>query len=150
MNEEPISQQEFLLSELRYSIGQLHVQLGNLHPDSLGDAPPGKPSINDILDALITRERNSQSEYARLLKLPTPIEPEPAGDREAVFDALRDQTIALLQQGPAAWGQELIDAVQEQVRSDRQSATEIAERRDILAAEANNPNIQRPLTEPTS
>ncbi|HZS94596.1 MAG TPA: hypothetical protein VFA78_07355 [Chloroflexota bacterium] len=147
MSEEPTSEQTFLLSELRYSIGQLHVQLGNLEPGSLDQAPPGHPTINSILDTLIQREKSQQATYARMLNLPAPSEESVEGDREEVFDTLRDRTIALLEQAPSPWPRELIDAVQQQVSNDRQSATEIAERRTELAQQPLNPHLEQPLTE---
>lgn len=142
-----VSEPTFLLSELRYTIGQIHVQLGSIEPAALEPTGKGSRGAEQILGDLVTREAKCQAQYARLLGMQTPQPEQTGGDKEAEFDKARNQTIGMLDQVEGDWSPELVDAVRQQVADDRKCATAIAELRGKAFDEDQRPDLRRPLTE---
>lgn len=142
-----ITEPAFLLTELRYTLGQLHVQLGDLDPSMRADAAENGSSVDDILASMTRDEDRYQAEYSRLLNAAVP---EEGGDEQfqghAALERKRAQTVALLEQAGDDWPQELIDTVKQQVAGDRQYTTQIAERRKELFEQEQRPDLEEPLT----
>ena len=154
-----ISEPQFLLTELKYTLGQLHVQVLDLERDTRHAEAEGQ-SIESILSDLLQSETRYQERYADMLNISTPKStgvdaeiPLPVASedvppsREVSFERLRAQTIAMLQTVPEPWSQELLDLVKEQVTEDRKQTTAIADRRRTHLEEVNRPELQEPLTD---
>ncbi|MGH2443929.1 MAG: hypothetical protein ACRDFX_12310, partial [Chloroflexota bacterium] len=66
-----ISEADFLLTELRYTLGQIHVQVLDLDPDARR-AKHGDESVDSILAEMLSSERGYQRIYAGLLETEIP------------------------------------------------------------------------------
>jgi len=141
-----ISEPAFLLTELRYTLGQLHVQLGDLD-ESMRTKGDGGACIDEILDSMVSDEDRYQAHYSRMLNVSVPQE---GGDEQfrghAAFENKRAQTVALLEQVGDNWPAELVDCVREQVAADRKYTTQIADRRKELYEQDQRPDLEEPLT----
>jgi hypothetical protein len=160
---EGISEPAFLLTELRYTLGQLHVQVLDLEPEQLAASAPGYRCVNDVLQEMAQKETEHQTKYAGLLHIPTsqsegedaavplPVnqseeEPGPESD----FEHRRAHTISILEKAGAQWSQELLEAVKAQVADDRRFTTEIAECRKTILDQTYRPDLTQPLTQSQS
>ena len=157
---ETITEPSFLLTELRYTLGQLHVQALDLDEDARRGATHEGRCIDDTLQDMIRYEREYQAHYAELLHRPVaggslevettslPVsEAEAPGGTESDFEHLRGGTITILEAAPDPWPQELIDLVREHVSRDRSATTHIAECRKAWLNQEQRPDLQEPLTE---
>lgn len=160
MDTDSISEPMFLLTELRYTLGQLQVQLTGL---DLGrqDAQPGTRSIDDILAEMASTETEYQQKYARILGLPAseagkeeasiplPIdETEEAPQRQAHLERERAHTIALLERSAEPWPADLLDTAKAQVAQDRAFTTQIAEARREQLESRDRGKLDQPLSRP--
>lgn len=143
-----IPENVFLLTELRYTLGQLHVQLGDLEPHQR-QLERGGRSVNRVLQEMMDRERRFQQEYARATHIPAPGAQEtPRGEEpdDETFEKMRLDTITLLEQ-VEPWPDSLLDAIKQQVAGDRAAATELAELRQYIFEHPDNQHLMEPLTQ---
>lgn len=159
MTANTISEAEFLLTELRYTLGQLHVQVLDLDAETRKSALCGDRSIEQILQDLVQQEETFQGRYADLMRtsapegsgtdqpvpLPTSQAEETSGT-ESTFEHLRAQTIAMLEGTGGTWPPALLEAVKDQVAADRKATTEIAECRKQYFEQPQRPDLTEPLT----
>jgi len=156
---ETITEPAFLLTELRYTLGQLHVQALDLDEEARRAACHEGRSIEETLADMVRYEKEYQARYSELLHRPDesggkqveatllPVnEAEDAHGTESDFEHLRGGTIVILEQAPDPWPQGLVDLVREQVARDRQSTTHIAECRKSWLGREQRPDLQEPLT----
>ncbi|HEX6506596.1 MAG TPA: hypothetical protein VF221_03100 [Chloroflexota bacterium] len=153
-----ITEAQFLLTELQYTLGQLHVQLADMDPDTRAATMCGDRSIEQVLSDLLTSESEYQAQYARLLGLDLPAQQDidhialPVDDdieqpgSQTTFEHMRTQTIELLRRAGDNWSQEVLDLVKRQVSEDRTQTTQIAECRKQLFEEDSRPDLEEPLT----
>lgn len=142
-----ISEPAFLLTELRYTLGQLHVQLGDLDASSRQNTEGRERSVEEILDDMIRDENTYQTQYSRMLGVPVPEEgPDEQFRGQSAFERKRAQTVALLEKAEDNWSEELIDCVKQQVSGDRTYTTEIANRRKELFEQDQRPDLEEPIT----
>lgn len=158
MDSGTITEAQFLLTELQYTLGQLHVQLTDLDEETRQGSMCGDRSVEQVLQDMSDSEREYQSQYARLLSLPStsgesadhvalPVsdEVEQPG-AQTTFEQLRTRTLEMLQGTEAAWTQEVLDLVKQQVSVDRMETTQIAECRKTLFEGDGRPDLDEPLT----
>jgi hypothetical protein len=154
-----ITEAQFLITELQYTLGQLHVQLADLDPGTRAELSCGDRSVEQVLIDMGEHERSMQSEYARILGLSVPNE---EGDAAAIaipvsdeevdpgsqsdFEQLRTQTIDMLTGTDEQWTAEMLDLVREHVKRDRAETTQIAECRKSMFADDSRPDLEAPLT----
>lgn len=145
MSTDGISETTFLVTELRYTLGQLHVQLGDVLPEQRSRAYSGQ-SMNSVLQDMMQGERSFQQRVAQLLSVEIPSRgASGAAPSETDFERARVETVAMLERAEPKWPQSLIDLVKEQVAADRDHATAIATLREqIFSAPAQQ---NQPLTE---
>jgi len=151
-----------LLTELQYTLGQIHVQVGDLDAETRSSATCGDRTIDDILAAMMRSEGEYQSSYAQLLKtdistiasnqpeVPLPINEEEADAENSArsdFEHERARTIALLTTAGETWPLELLAAVQQQVQEDRRHTTDLAECRKQYMQTDDRAQLDEPLTE---
>lgn len=153
-----ITEAQFLLTELQYTLGQLHVQLADMGQDAMQHGMCGDRTIEQVVLDLCESERTYQSKYARLLNLSTSdgdtsdhialpisdVSEQPTA--QSRFEHLRTRTIELLQGTEDAWTQEVLDLVKQQVSEDRTETTQIAECRKSTFVEEGRPDLETPLT----
>jgi hypothetical protein len=152
-----ITEAQFLLTELQYTLGQLHVQLANMDAESMRRLMCGDRNIEQVMSDLCESEIAYQTQYAQLLDLEVPAD---AGEHIALpvsdesvqpgsqsrFEHLRTRTIELLDGTETRWTQEVLDLVKRQVSEDRSQTTQIAEcRKSNFEGEAR-PDLDAPLT----
>jgi hypothetical protein len=153
-----ITEAQFLLTELQYTLGQLHVQLEDMDAGTRERVMCGNRSIEGVLAELCEADSRYQSQYARLLHATSP-EPETSDEialpvshgeqqpgAETRFERLRTQTIALLRGTGTEWPQEVLDLVKTQVGEDRIQITQIAECRKTRFEGDARPDLDEPLT----
>jgi hypothetical protein len=125
-----ISEAEFLLTELEYTISQIRVQLADLDVAARAAIRPDGRTPAEILTEMLRSERAFQSQYARLrhASAPAPIANEESTDEstETTLARERARTIEMLR-GAKEWPAPLLDAVRQQAAHDRQSTTALAE-----------------------
>lgn len=145
---ETISEPTFLLTELRYTLGQLHVQLGDLDDQSRQTMRCGDRSVDDILQEMLEYESRYQAEYAQMLQTSVPQE---GADQQfrghAAFEQRRAQTVAMLEAAGEDWPPQLIETVKQQIARDRASTTQIAECRKAAFETDQRPDLDEPLTQ---
>jgi hypothetical protein len=156
--EQSIPEETFLLTELRYTLGQLHVQIGDLDDSALSNETGGQ-SIDSLLAQLIDNEKQYQAQYARVLNVAAPAHPddqpiplpvEHQADemtKRARFEHMRAATVAMLEGAGASWPAGLREAVREQVQADRNVTTQIANRRQQIFEEPQRPDLDQPITD---
>lgn len=153
-----ITEAQFLLTELQYTLGQLHVQLADMDADTRQRGMCGDRTIEQVVSDLSESETTYQSQYARLLHLtpsskatsdhvalPVSDDVEQPGAQTG-FERLRTHTIELLQGTEAQWTQEVLDLVKQQVAEDRVQTTAIAECRKTLFEGDARSDLDEPLT----
>ena len=158
MGLETISESTFLLTELRYTLGQLHVQVLDLDPEARKQIACGDRSIDQILSEMVESEDRWQARYAELLDasamrddsqeiaIPLPVDAEEEiPGIEATFEHKRAKTIALLERANTPWPHDLLDAVKQQIAEDRKLTTEIAECRKEYFIHDQRPDLNEPL-----
>jgi hypothetical protein len=157
---ETISESTFLLTELRYTLGQLHVQVLDLDPGTRQTAMCGERSIEQILLDLLESEAKWQTHYSEILhtkpqssahdtEVPLPVNSDDQQRSvENTFEHRRAQTIAMLERAGEPWPQELTDAVKQQIGEDRRITTDIAECRKTHFNQDQRPDLNEPLTTP--
>lgn len=151
-----ISEAGFLLTELRYTLGQLHVQVLDLDAETRANRSAGGRSIDSILQEMLQQEDRVQQSFAQLLgtgvprdepDIPLPVNASNATPGlEHSFEAKRSQTIAMLTSAGENWPPDLVDAVKQQVQRDRAYTTEIAECRKAFFDQVQRPDLNEPLT----
>jgi hypothetical protein len=141
-----------LLTELRYTLGQLHVQLGDLSSSSVrASAANTDRTVEQEVASMVQDEAKYQAQYAQLLNIAAPQSGGETGAAgEEVFIRQRERTLAMLQQAGEPWPEELIAAVQQQVANDRRHTTVIADLRKGLFEQDQRPDLDEPLTRPES
>jgi hypothetical protein len=128
MSFEHISEPSFLITELRYTLGQLHVQLGDLDASGHRSTGPEGRTVDQILSDMLADERDYQDSYRRLLHLSSDSEHrEEALLGQTEFEHARNRTVAILEKAPLEWPAELLALVKEQLGKDRARTTEIAQ-----------------------
>jgi hypothetical protein len=155
---ETISESTFLITELRYTLGQLHVQVLDLDPETRASLKCGDRSIDEILADMLTAEDRAQARYAEILQeagpetdggqtnVPLPVnEGEEQPGVETAFEHRRAQTIEILERAGSNWPKELLDAVKEQIGEDRKMTTLIAECRKNYFTQDQRPDLDKPL-----
>jgi hypothetical protein len=154
-----ISEGTFLLTELRYTLGQLHVQLGDMDSRALRETQYNGRSVEQLLRDMIESERRAQAQYAQMLgtTIPNPsdtatqVVPLPVNESEeepgpqATFEHLRAQTIDLLAAAGDSWSPELLAAVKQQAAGDRVATTALAECRKQFFEHDQRPDLDQPL-----
>jgi hypothetical protein len=157
---ETISESTFLLTELRYTLGQLHVQVLDLDPETRQTAVCGDRSIEQILSDLLESESKWQARYSQILQakprssardteVPLPVNSDDEQmSVENTFEHRRAQTIAMLEGVGDPWPQELTDSVKQQIGEDRRITTDIAECRKTHFNQDQRPDLNEPLTTP--
>jgi hypothetical protein len=156
-----ISESAFLLTELRYTLGQLHVQVLDLDAETRNKILCGDRTIDQTLSDMVASEGQWQTKYAQMLRIAAPGSdssdaevplPVNADDEqpgvETVFEHKRAQTIAMLEKVSGDWPEELLDAVKQQVAEDRRLTTDIAECRKTYFAQDRRPDLEEPLQAP--
>lgn len=157
MTVETISEAQFLLTELRYTLGQLHVQVLDLDAETRATALCEGRSIDGIIEEMLRDEEGYQKRYADLLhsgSAPPQMEenPLPVSDtdapptRETQFEHKRAQTIAILETSGGTWPAGLLETVKEQVQKDRAHTTQIAECRKAFFEADQRPDLNQPIT----
>ncbi len=155
-----ISEATFLVTELRYTLGQLHVQLGEMDRETRAAMMCGDRSAETILQELIRSETEYQSKYAHLLQVkqpsiddgpvavPLPMREDDSeeGAEQPEFEQLRSRTIAMLDEAGDNWPAGLVELVKEQVGGDRQHTTDLAECRRQFLGRDQHPNLNESLT----
>ncbi|MGI8824772.1 MAG: hypothetical protein ACR2JC_03850 [Chloroflexota bacterium] len=129
MNGQYISESTFLLIELRYTAGQLRVQIDNVRAE-LPSASPNEDEAGRVLARMIEDEGKYQAQYVRILGRQCPNQHR--GEDEdpfAVFAGRRAQTLDMLEAVPEPWHDDLLALVRRHVSQDRRQATEIADQR---------------------
>jgi hypothetical protein len=152
-----ITEAQFLLTELQYTLGQLHVQLADMDAQSMRSGMCGDRTIEQVISDLCESELTYQSQYARLLNLsesggasehvalPMADETEQRSSQSR-FEHLRTRTIELLHGTEGQWSQEVLDLVKRQVSEDRTQTTQIAECRKSTFESEGRPDLDKPLT----
>ena len=152
-----ITEAQFLMTELQYTLGQLHVQLADMDVESMRRSMCGDRSVEQVVLDLCTSEAEYQSQYARLLTveaaagtsdhvaLPISDESEQLS-AQSQFEHLRTRTIEMLQGTEGKWTQEVLDLVKRQVSEDRTETTQIAECRKSNFEGDARPDLDEPLT----
>jgi hypothetical protein len=141
-----VTEPSFLITELRYTLGQLHVQIGDLDAETRRTATCEGRNVDQILAEMLTEERRFQATYQNLLHVspPKPHREEALiGKNELEVERMR--TIALLEQAPSHWPDQLVELVREHVASDRRSTTQLAECRKSLYSHDQRPDLDEPL-----
>jgi hypothetical protein len=157
MSSGTISEADFLLTELRYTLGQLHVQVLDLDDDSRQSVMCGDRSIEEVLAQMAREEDENLGKYAELLHTSVPVNAdetvplpvtsaEEATGEEGSFERKRARTIALLERAGENWPSDLLNAVREHVQRDRRYTTEIAECRKAYFEADTRPDLNEPLT----
>src|SRR5947209_17020984 len=136
MDSGTITEAQFLLTELQYTLGQLHVQLADMDDETRRSTMCADRSVEQVLQDMSSAETQYQSEYARLLNLtvktgetadhvalPVSDEVQQPG-AQTTFEQLRTHTLELLQGTDANWTQEVLDLVKQQVSQDRRETTQ--------------------------
>lgn len=142
-----ISESSFLLTELRYTLGQLHVQLADIDSSTTNEATAGiYGRIHDILGRMAEYEARYHIQYSEITHAQVPAEASglPA-EPESTFEARRGQTIALLEQVREPWPESLLELVRNHVAEDRHNTTAIAEERKALFEQDQRPDLAAPL-----
>lgn len=156
-----ISQAEFLLTELKYTLGQIHVQIGDLDAETRRSAMCEGRTVDGILQEMMKSEDHYLEEYASLLgvdsrefnaaeqdiPLPLNADVDEATDDQNDFEHKRAQTIALLESAGDVWPQPVLDLVKQHVSEDRRHTTELAECRIKYFESDSRPDLDQPLTE---
>lgn len=144
-----ISEPTFLITELRYTLGQLNAQLGDLTARQAASSPGTAPSAHQVLSAMVQSEQQYQEQYSRLAGIPLPakVPVQDAGSPAAAFERMRIGTIAMLEQIQGDWLPELSNLVRQQVADDRQRATQIADDRKAVFESDQRPDLNEPLTQ---
>lgn len=140
------SERDFLLTELRYTLGQLHVQLGDLGSNLRAGEESTDRTVFQVVASMIEDEGKYQVQYARMLNVSAPADEGGEETGEEAFVTKREQTLVMLEQVPEPWSQELIASVQQQVANDRMHTTVIADLRKGLFEQDARPDLQEPLT----
>jgi hypothetical protein len=158
--EATISEATFLLTELRYTLGQIHVQIGDLDESARGSVLCGDRSVADILREMRESEDRYQEQYASLLgvdpnaiaedafEAPLPINQvvtEMTGEGRT-FEQRRGRTVAMLQSAGDEWSQEVRDLARKQVADDHTSTEALAECRRNRFESNPRPSLDEPLT----
>jgi hypothetical protein len=157
---ETISEATFLLTELKYTLGQMHVQIGDLDDKTRQTAHCEGRTVADILTEMMTSEDEYQERYAQLLGIdtsrlkpadevvPLPLneEVEEESDDQNDFEHNRAQTIAILEQAGESWPTELLELVRQHVSDDRRHTTSLAECRKKFYETDRRPDLNEPLT----
>lgn len=155
-----ISEATFLLTELRYTLGQIHVQIGDLDAEARRSAMCGDRSVESILQDMMTSEDRYQEQYAKFLGVdtsklhaPDQIVPLPLNEdiselpqEQDDFEHNRAQTIALLESAGDNWPDELLALVRQHVAEDRRHTTDLAECRMRYFESDTRPDLDEPLT----
>lgn len=153
-----ITEAQFLITELQYTLGQLHVQLADLDAVTREQAMCGDRTIDQVIRDLSVSEVAHQLQYAQLLDVDAsarqtsehvalPINDDSEQpDPQSKFEHLRTRTIELLQGTEADWTQAVLDLVRQQVIHDREQATQIAECRKTAFEDDTRVDLAEPLT----
>lgn len=156
-----ITEAQFLMTELQYTLGQLHVQLADIDAPTRQSAMCGDRSIEQVLSDMCASEESYQSQYARLLGLQQqdaatvdhvalPVsESEDTAEMpgsQSAFERLRTHTIELLRGTESSWSQEVVDLVKRQVMEDRTQTTQLAECRKTIFERDDRADLDEPLT----
>ena len=115
MSDDVVSEQDFLLAELRYSLVQIYTQLDRLDE---GSRPAGAAFLNGLRED----EIRYLAGYERALQMSSA---KPA--EEVSFQILRDRTIELLASRNEPWPSDVLTMAREHIRGDRLCATRLAD-----------------------
>lgn len=142
-----ISEPAFLITELRYTLGQLNAQLGDISSRQEAGGTDDRPSIYQVLEAMQRSERAYQEKYRRMtgVAIPEDAPVQDAGSPAAAFERLRIATITMLEQVEGEWPDTLRELVRQQVAEDRQRTTQIANDRKVIFDTDQRPDLNRPL-----
>lgn len=147
MSTDSISEPTFLLTELRYTLGQLNTQLGDVNAKQEQQSPGGAPSIDAVLQDMAQAERKCQQQYEKLTGIPARELPiADSGSPAEAFEKLRLGTITQLEQVGSTWPAQLVEAVRQQIAEDRRRTTQIANERRNLFEHDQRPDLNEPLT----
>jgi hypothetical protein len=143
-----ISEPTFLITELRYTLGQLTAQLGDISNRQEAAGTADRPSVYQVLETMLASERTYQGQYSRMTGVPIPEDAaaaQEAGSPAAVFERMRIATITMLEQVEGEWPDTLRELVRQQVAEDRQHTTEIANDRKVIFENDQRPDLNQPL-----
>lgn len=155
MASKSITEAQFLLTELRYTLGQLHVQILDIDDESRASMTCNGRTINMILQEMAKYENEYQFQYrqfahvqpgAKLSEEAINLPMEESGTA-ASFEHKRAETITLLERADPDWSRELLDLVKEQVQRDREHTTQVAECRKSFFEQDERPDLRDPITE---
>lgn len=116
-----ISESDFLLAELGYSVDQVRAQIAHLSQEV-------RPRAEHILEDMAAAETRFQRRLAQRR-----IEDESPGENGLDFASRRAHTLALLGRIAQPWPEALLEVVRQQVADDRGRATALATLRDAKA-----------------
>lgn len=143
MHWERVSEWDFLLTELEYTLAQIDVQLDGITGEAFASILGQERSPNEILASMLRYEADYQARYREELHLTAGElrrdEVGSDGDR-ATFAKLRARTINILRQIAADPSEELVGTVRQQLHEDRKHVTALAECRYHLAARSTGQN----------
>lgn len=136
-----------MITELRYTLGQLNTQLGDLTTVQEARGTSETPAIYQVLEAMTESERKYQEQYSRMLGVPIPenVPVQDAGSPAGQFERLRIGTITMLEQVEGEWPDQLRELVRQQVSEDRQRTTQIAGDRKAIFEHDQRPDLNKPL-----
>lgn len=144
-----ISEPAFLLTELRYTIGQVYVQTEGLDSAARKAVHYEGRDVDQILSAMVDGEAGYRNQYSHLLKVSVPGAPDnPSSSLEADFEGERLATVALLDGVAEPWTPQLLDIVRQQIAEDRLHATQLAECRKAHLERDRGPNGSEPPPSP--
>jgi hypothetical protein len=123
-----ISEAEFLLTELEYTISQIQVQIGDLDAKAPDAIRANGRTPAEILKEMLRRERAFQNQYARLLHVSAPATVADEDSAETTLAHERARTIQMLRDA-GEWSVPLLDVVRQHAAHDRQWTTALAEGR---------------------
>lgn len=142
-----ISEPAFLITELRYTLGQLNAQLGDISNRQEAGGTTERPSIYQVLEAMQQSERRYQEQYGRMTGIAVPEDApvQDTGSPAEAFERRRIATIAMLEQIEGEWPDTLVELVRQQVAEDRQHTTQIANDRKVIFENDQRPDLNQSL-----
>lgn len=142
-----ISEPTFLITELRYTLGQLNAQLGDITTRQESRGTSDKPSIDQVLEAMLQSEQKYQEQYSGMtgVAIPENVPVQDAGSPAAAFERMRIGTITMLEQVEGEWPESLRDRVRQHIAEDRQHTTQIAVDREGIFENDQRPDLNQSL-----
>jgi hypothetical protein len=132
---EHVSEWDFLLTELQYTVAQLKVQLDGIEDKPLAPILGHERSPTEILGSMLKYEVDFQARYLRDLKAEDSVRPpqiDSNNGERAAFARLRSETIEILRRISGEPSNDLLKTVRDHLGEDRRHVTALAECRHRL------------------